>query len=133
MMTMRYSQKREIIKEAVVNNRIHPTAEEVYAIVHQTNPEISLGTVYRNLNQLADSGSILRLSVAGGPDRYDGTVKAHQHVCCTDCGKVMDFNFDIQTIESAVWEQTGVRCQDCSIYIKGLCCQCADKIKNQSV
>ena len=60
---MRYSAKREIIKNAVMNNRIHPTADEVYQIVRKTNPEISLGTVYRNLNQLAESGGLLKITV----------------------------------------------------------------------
>lgn len=125
---MRYSQKREIIKEAVMKNRIHPTAEEVYQIVHKTNPEISLGTVYRNLNQLAEAGDIVKLSMADGPDRYDGTLRPHQHACCVHCGKIVDFDFDMKNLEAAIFEKSGIRPYNCTIDVRGLCSQCADEI-----
>lgn len=125
---MRYSLKREIIKEAVMQNKIHPTAEEVYAIVHKTHPEISMGTVYRDLNQLAEAGEILKLSMADGPDRYDGTTCSHQHASCIKCGKVMDFDYDMSETEKAVLDQTGINPLTCFISVKGICCQCAENI-----
>lgn len=125
---MRYSQKREIIKEAVMHNKIHPTAEEIYHIVRKSNPEISLGTVYRNLNQLAEAGEIIKLSMADGPDRYDGTLKPHQHACCVHCGKIVDFDFDMRDMENAVFQKSGIRPGSCTINVRGLCCQCADEI-----
>lgn len=126
---MRYSQKREIIKAAVINHRIHPTAEEVYNIVHKTNPEISMGTVYRNLGQLAEAGDIIKLSMADGPDRYDGTLEPHQHACCIKCGKIVDFDFDMKDMKDTIFEKSGIRPDSCMINVKGLCCQCADKIE----
>ncbi len=125
---MRYSRKREIIKEAVMNNRIHPTAEEVYEIVHKTNPEISMGTVYRDLNQLAEAGEILKLTMADGPDRYDGTLRPHQHASCIKCGKVVDFDYDMSETKKAVLAQTGINPVACFISVKGICCDCAENI-----
>lgn len=125
---MRFSQKREIIKDAVRNNRIHPSAEEIYNIIHKDSPEISLGTVYRNLNQLAEAGEILKLSMSDGPDRYDGTLEPHQHACCVNCGKITDFDFDMTEIEAIIFEKSGIRPNSCTINVRGLCCQCADEI-----
>ncbi len=125
---MRYSLKREIIKEAVMQNKIHPTAEEVYVIVHRTHPEISMGTVYRDLNQLAEAGEILKLSMTDGPDRYDGTTHSHQHVICIKCGKVMDFDYDMSETEKEVFSQTGIKPMSCFISVRGICCGCAENI-----
>lgn len=124
---MRYSRKREIIKEAVYQNRIHPTADEVYEIVRRTNPEISLGTIYRNLNLLAEQGELRKLSMAGGPDRFDGTLEPHQHTQCVKCGKVEDFEFDLSQLKAAVKEQTEIDPQICFINVSGICCDCASK------
>ncbi len=126
---MRYSQKREIIRNAVMNHGMHPTAEEIYNMVHKNHPEISLGTVYRNLGQLAEAGDIVKLSMASGPDRYDGTLKPHQHACCIQCGKIVDFDFDTKEMEDAVFRKSGIRPDTCTINVRGLCCQCADKIE----
>lgn len=126
---MRYSQKREIIRAAVMNNKTHPTAEEIYNIVRKTNPEVSLGTVYRNLGQLVEAGDIIKLSMADGPDRYDGTLEPHQHAYCIQCGKIVDFQFDTKDMEDAIFEKSGIRPNNCTINIRGLCCQCADKIE----
>ncbi len=126
---MRYSQKREIIRAAIKNSRSHPTAEEIYNIIHKTNPEISLGTVYRNLGQLSEAGDIVKLSMADGPDRYDGTLRPHQHICCAKCGKIVDFDFDTKDMEAAIFKQSGIRPDSCTINVRGLCCQCADEIK----
>ncbi|MEG0018555.1 MAG: transcriptional repressor, partial [Hydrogenoanaerobacterium sp.] len=50
---MKYSRQRELVMNAVVNNPVHPTADYVYSHLREENPNISLGTVYRNLNLLA--------------------------------------------------------------------------------
>lgn len=124
---MRYSAKREIIKNAVMANRIHPTADEVYQLVRKTNPEISLGTVYRDLNQLSSTGELLKITVPGGPDRYDGTLTEHQHAICEKCGKVEDFSYNTSEMISLIKKETGIIPKSVSLAITGLCCSCADK------
>ena len=69
---LKYSKQREAIKNFLVTRYDHPTAETVYLNIRKEFPNISLGTVYRNLNLLAEIGEILKLSPGIGPDRFDG-------------------------------------------------------------
>ncbi|MBO5373084.1 MAG: transcriptional repressor [Lachnospiraceae bacterium] len=93
---LKYSRQRESIKEYLDTHRTHPTAETVYLDIKQEFPNISLGTVYRNLNLLADMGEILRLSSGNGPDHYDGNTAPHCHFMCNECGKVLDIDIEPQ-------------------------------------
>ena len=71
MATLKYSRQRESIKEFLTGRTDHPTADFVYENMKQIYPNISLGTVYRNLSLLADLGEIQKLSSFGGADRFD--------------------------------------------------------------
>ena len=68
---MNYSRQRELIHRIVLENPIHPTADEVYALARAQETNISLGTVYRNLNLLAQTGVIRKIGLSGMPDRFD--------------------------------------------------------------
>ncbi len=94
---LKYSKQRECIKKYLETHRTHPTAETVYLDIKQDFPNISLGTVYRNLNLLADMGEISRISPGNGPDHYDGDSTPHYHFICQKCGKVMDIEMPHQT------------------------------------
>ena len=87
---MKYSRQRELILETVMENPVHPTADTVYAMVREQEPNISLGTVYRNLSLLTSLGEIQKISTGIGPDRFDGNSAPHYHFICKDCGCVMD-------------------------------------------
>lgn len=87
---VKYSKQRDAILEYLHSTVSHPTADTVYEKVREKIPNISLGTVYRNLNMLADAGEILRLSCGGTSDRYDGCAKPHYHFLCRSCGNVSD-------------------------------------------
>lgn len=93
---LKYSRQRESIKNYLDTHRTHPTAETVYLDIKQDFPNISLGTVYRNLNLLADMGEILRISPGNGPDRYDGNAEPHYHFICEECGTVLDIDLEPQ-------------------------------------
>ena len=82
--------QRESIKEFLTGRTDHPTADFVYENMKQIYPNISLGTVYRNLSLLADLGEIQKLSSFGGADRFDARTVPHCHFMCTRCGRVMD-------------------------------------------
>jgi Fur family ferric uptake transcriptional regulator len=69
--------------------KTHPAAEQVYLSVREEIPSISLATVYRNLNRMAEEGIILKLEV-NGEFRFDGDTCGHQHCVCTSCGKIID-------------------------------------------
>lgn len=88
--TLKYSRQREMIKEFLMGRKDHPTADIVYMNVRQQNPNISLGTVYRNLTLLADIGEIRRLRVGDGVDHFDADISPHYHFVCSECGCVTD-------------------------------------------
>lgn len=90
MSKTRMTNQRRIILEELRKVDTHPTVDELYSIVKARMPHISLGTVYRNLDLLADTGEILRIDSAGNMRRFDGRMEPHRHVRCTVCGKVGD-------------------------------------------
>lgn len=90
MTALKYSRQREAIKTFLMGRTDHPTADTVYTSLREEYPNISLGTVYRNLALLADLGEIAKISTGSGADHYDGNVKRHQHFICTNCHQVYD-------------------------------------------
>lgn len=106
MTNLKYSRQRESIKEFLASTTEHPTADTVYLHVRKEFPRISLGTVYRNLNLLADIGEAVKIATPDGGDRFDGTTNPHYHLLCTDCGKVIDLDMDIQTSLNGLAEKS---------------------------
>ena len=83
MATLKYSRQRESIKDYLNSTTEHPTADTVYLNVRKEFPNISLGTVYRNLNLLAEIGDAIKIPTPNGGDRFDGRTIPHYHFCCT--------------------------------------------------
>ena len=94
MATLKYSRQRASIKEYLDHTTEHPTADTVYLHVREEFPRISLGTVYRNLNLLADMGEAIKITTPDGGDRFDGNTHPHYHVVCTCCNRVFDLHID---------------------------------------
>ena len=90
----RYSRNREAIQLYLLSTKAHPTADTVYQAIKPDIPSISLGTVYRNLNQLAEQGKILKLSMEDGSEHFDGNPLPHHHFTCRKCGRVLDLDLD---------------------------------------
>ena len=86
----RYSHQRERIYETVCGTKEHPTAQMVYDALRAELPKLSLGTVYRNLKFLCDSGQAMALETADKKIHYDGCVNNHRHFICNKCGKIYD-------------------------------------------
>lgn len=99
MTAMKYSRQRESIKHYLAETREHPTADQVYMHVKKDFPNISLGTVYRNLNLLTDIGEAVKIATPDGGDRFDGRVEPHNHFLCTRCGRLLDLELDMKSIE----------------------------------
>lgn len=87
---IRMTPQRTAILEAVRQTRDHPTADEIYERVRRVLPRISLGTVYRNLEILAQEGMIQKIESGAGQKRYDGNPSAHPHLRCLRCGRLED-------------------------------------------
>ena len=90
MATLKYSRQRESIKEFLRTRTDHPTADVVYENMKLIYPNISLGTVYRNLSLLADLGEIKKLSSFAGADHFDGRTERHCHFMCIRCERIID-------------------------------------------
>lgn len=97
---MKYSKQRELILQYVRSVKSHPTAEKVYKHIRMENPNISLGTVYRNLDFLSDLGSIKRIGISEGKDRFDGDVTSHYHAICVKCGSIDDIHINVDNISA---------------------------------
>ena len=97
---IRLTTQRQIILEELSKVKTHPTASELYDMVRKRLPRIGLGTVYRNLELMAENGMILKLEVGGTQKRFDATTEDHYHIRCSRCGRVDDI--DIPVIDSLV-------------------------------
>ena len=84
------TRQRQLIYNIIQRADDHPTAEMIYARAKAEMPSIAFGTVYRNLKLMVDAGEILHIPVAGEPDRYDKTIRPHEHMQCIECGRVAD-------------------------------------------
>lgn len=93
-MALKRSKQRDMIMAFLMGRKDHPTAETVYVNVRKQNPNISLGTVYRNLTLLADIGQIRRLRIGDGVDHFDADTSLHYHFVCTECGGVIDLEME---------------------------------------
>ena len=85
-----FSRQREEIIKVLRSTYTHPTAAWVYSRVKEVIPNISLGTVYRNLAALSETGEILSLSVGDGFEHFDGNPAPQAHLHCRLCGKIAD-------------------------------------------
>ncbi|RWX52146.1 Fur family transcriptional regulator, ferric uptake regulator [Candidatus Electrothrix marina] len=93
---IRLTTQRQILLEELSKVNSHPTACELYEMVRKRLPRIGLGTVYRNLEIMADSGMILKLELGGTQKRFDATTEPHYHIRCSVCGKMDDITIDVQ-------------------------------------
>ncbi len=127
--------KRNTIQGQLVLNAVrqlgnHPTADDVYNYVVQMHPNISKGTVYRNLNSLAEDGILIKISVPDAADRFDHTLEKHYHIKCMNCKEFVDVNLDyMQELDDKVAESTKYKILSHDVVFKGICNNCCNKNK----
>ena len=125
MKTLKYSRQRESIKNSLMARRDHPTADMLYTSIRKVYPNISLGTVYRNLNLLVDLGEIQKLSCGDGKDRFDADNTPHYHFVCRACGSVLDLPMEaFDELEQKAAQCLGGRVDSHTIYFYGDCPSC---------
>ena len=90
METTKQFRKRNAILNYLRHTDVHPSAEMVYNHLKPEIPDLSLGTVYRNLAMFKDKGEIISIGTVGGVERFDGNAAPHVHFICTDCESVTD-------------------------------------------
>lgn len=122
---MNYSKQREIILDTLKNNVVHPTAEYIYEILKKEDSKISLATLYRNLNQLAENGIIKKIDGLESSSHYDHNTQAHYHFICDNCKKVFDVSCGIAPdIVKKIEDETGFIVSSHDIIIHGICKNC---------
>ncbi|MDR0238875.1 MAG: transcriptional repressor [Deltaproteobacteria bacterium] len=124
----RVTRQRTIILEELRKVTTHPTADEVYAMVRQRLPRISLGTVYRNLDLLAEQGEILKIESAGHCKRFDGNAHPHQHARCQKCGWMADIMRSVPVPDTRHILLSGFTITGVRLEFDGLCDACAPSI-----
>ena len=124
------TRQRRVILDVVRSASDHPTADEVYERVREVLPRVSLGTVYRNLGLLTRHGLIRELQLQGGQKRFDGDTAPHQHVQCSECGRIADASIDLPaTLANPSGRIEGFRITDCRILFTGVCPDCEGAVE----
>ena len=129
---LKYSRQRESIKACLMGRRDHPTADDVYLSIRQEYPNISLGTVYRNLTLLTELGEIKKITDFDGPDRFDGNTALHYHFICRKCGAVLDLEMDsLAHINLLAEHNFDGTIEGHLTHFYGLCPECAKSKKEE--
>ena len=112
----------------------HPTAAELFRIVRQGMPQISLGTVYRNLQLLTSSGIIRKLDTPGSEARFDADLTPHRHARCLECGRIGDLP-DVPLTEPGAWVRRteGWEIIERRVEYLGICPECRSGTKDDQI
>ena len=133
MKTLKYSRQRESIKASLMSRKDHPTADAVYASIREEFPNISLGTVYRNLNLLVELGEAQKLAFGDGKDHFDADTSLHYHFVCRDCGQVYDMELDeMADLNTSVQAAAPGKIDSHSILFNGRCYSCMEKEETEN-
>lgn len=119
--------QRDLIKENLISRYDHPTADMVYQSIQQQLPNISLGTVYRNLRFLVENGDAISLKLGDGREHFDGHLQPHYHFICSECGGIDDIFMDEIPICSQAAKHCSGEIQGHCTYFYGLCKNCRPK------
>ena len=128
----RKTRQRRVILGELRGVESHPTATEMYGLVRKTLPNVSLGTVYRNLEIFAQNGVIRKLESTGAEARFDGNIERHHHVRCVGCGRVADVH-DVpeSPIPDEVRKSTDYDVLGYRLEFTGVCPECRSKQKGK--
>ena len=126
-MALKYSRQREAVKNFLMTRKDHPTADVVYMNVRKEFPNISLGTVYRNLNLLVELGEIQKLNCGDGADHFDSNTSNHYHFVCRCCRQVFDLPMlPVEEINSLAQRSYAGRIEGHTTTFFGTCSECLE-------
>ncbi len=118
--SMRYSQQKEVILNLIYSTKSHPTVDWIYNNARTQIPNISLGTVYRNLKQLEKDKLIMTI-FDGNIARYDSNMEQHDHLKCNICGDLIDINKNNIDISKTILRNFNFKVTDIEMTISGTC------------
>ena len=122
----KHFRKRDAILTCLRQTKVHPSADWVYSQLKPEIPDLSLGTVYRNLSLFKEQGLINSLGTVNGVERFDGDTHSHVHFVCTHCGTVQDLEGtpDLPNLWNAAEHDLGSQVLGCQITLTGMCREC---------
>ena len=128
----RFSRKRQAIYDAMLQSLEHPSAEMVYQILKPEYPDLSLGTVYRNIKGMVESGDVICVGHVDGKERYDAHVHPHAHLVCRGCGSVVDIQITepMAAQVETVARENGIEMDLRSLHFAGLCKACKSETRS---
>ena len=133
--TTKQFRKRNAIYEQLCRSKAHPSAQALYQELKTQIPDISMATVYRNLNLFRQQGLAISVGTVGGEERFDGNTDPHVHFICTGCEAVLDL--DKMEIPAALKEAATACCggsvNSCQLSFTGLCSECIRKEQGEAV
>jgi len=123
--TPRKTKQKEAILKFLRNNKSHPTADEIFKHVRKEIPNISFGTVYRNLRMLKESGEVRELDISGKPSHFNSDTKEHYHYRCDKCDRVFDVEKPVEIqLSDEVGNEIGFDIIHPVLELRGLCKDC---------
>ena len=127
--TVKRFRKRDAILTCLRQTVVHPSADWVFAQLKPEIPDLSLGTVYRNLALFKEQGLIMSLGTVKGVERFDGNTDPHVHFICTECGKVDDLHTISvpEELKNTAAQSCGGQIDGCQLLFTGICAECANK------
>ncbi len=131
---LKFTIQREVILETLYNSDEHLTPEALHHLIQEKYPELKTGiaTVYRTLSLLEDSHVVTSLSFGAQGKKYElGAKEHHDHLICTECGKITEFvDEEIEKRQHAITKELGFKMSDHSMQIYGICKKCYSKRNN---
>ena len=127
----KHFRKRDAILHYLQSDTDHPSAEKVFTQLKAEIPDLSIGTVYRNLNLFKQQGLAISVATVKGVERFDGNTEPHVHFICQDCGAVIDL-MDMQipaSLKNVAEESCGGHVAECILSFTGQCPDCVKKEK----
>ncbi|MGL4510036.1 Fur family transcriptional regulator [Cetobacterium sp.] len=122
---MKFSKQRELILNYILNSHEHLTADTIYADLKKDNPELSLGTVYRNLTKLTEIGAIKKVSLPNQVDKFDKNLEPHAHFICDECGSITDINIpEVDKFLNKISKDEDISIRKYDLTLNGTCKKC---------
>ncbi|MBE7021307.1 MAG: transcriptional repressor [Ruminococcaceae bacterium] len=127
MVQRRFSKQRQIIYDMIVSNPVHPTADYIYNALKGEYPDLSLGTVYRNLNVLTEMGMIIKITSEANSEHYDGNTDCHYHLMCEKCHGIFDVDIPyFKELEKKAQERSPHKIKTHTLVFSGVCDKCGE-------
>ena len=125
----KHFRKRDAILQYLQSVTDHPSAEKVFTQLKPEIPDLSMGTVYRNLNLFKQQGLAVSVATIKGVERFDGNTEPHVHFICQDCDAVIDLmDMEVpETLKSVAEASCGGQVAECQLCFSGVCRSCLEE------